>query len=332
LGFYSAIFAFTSWGFIIKLLFATGPALHTRLLVVVLLSVIFLAIEQQSTRLNNLRAVLSVVVHPIMSLASLPLQASEQTLKYFASYNQLQQENDILKKQALLHKIDLLKLKTIEKENIRLRALLEKSFTLGEQVLVAELIAINQAPYEHRVLVDKGTNFDVHAHQPVLDADGVIGQVIRALPFSSEIMLMTDPNHAISVEVNRNGLRTIAVGSGQFNRLNLPFLPNNADILSGDLLITTGLDETFPRGYPVAIVDEFIQQPNKPFAEISATPIAKLNRSREVLIVWGDSKPVPLIASEEDKPHPQLTLPKNDAEKTPEVSDSKPAEVTNVVE
>ena len=299
---------------------------------VVLISVIFLAIEQQTTRLNNFRAVLSVVVHPIMSLASLPLQASEQTLKHLASYTQLQQENDLLKKQALLHKIDLLKLKTIEKENIRLRALLEKSFTLGEQFLVAELIAINQAPYEHRVLVDKGINFDVHEHQPVLDADGVIGQVTRALPFSSEVMLMTDPNHAISVEVNRNGLRTIAVGSGKFNRLNLPFLPNNADISSGDLLITTGLDETFPRGYPVAIVDEFIQQPNKPFAEISATPVAKLNRSREVLIVWGDSKAVPLTASEEDKPYPESVLPENNLEKSSEKPLSKPVEASSVVE
>jgi rod shape-determining protein MreC len=206
----------------------------------------------------------------------------------------LQKENDVLKQQVLLYKTDLLKLDNLEKENIRLRALLEKSFVLGEQVLVAELIAVNQAPYDHIVVVDKGTHFGIHPKQPVLDANGVFGQVLRVSPFSAEIMLITDPNHALSVEVSRNGLRTIAVGSGQYNRLNLPFLPNNADILPGDTLVTSGLDEVFPQGYPVATIDQFISQPNKPFADISATPIAQLDKSREVLIVWSKSKPVPL--------------------------------------
>lgn len=293
------------WNFIIKLLFATGPSPNTRLLVVILISVVLLGIERRSIRLDNFRAALSVLVYPLQLIASFPIQATENIIQYLSLNTSLQQENSVLKQQALIHKIDLLKLKTLEKENIRLRALLEKSFTIGEQVLVAELIAVNQAPYEHRVLVDKGTNFGVHIKQPVLDANGIVGQVTRAFPFSSEVMLMTDPNHALSVEVNRNGLRTIAVGSGKFNQLKLPFLPNNTDILPGDLLITSGLDKTFPRGYPVAIVETVKQQLNKPFAEVIATPVAQLNRSREVLIVWSDSKPVPLTASDEDKPQAQ---------------------------
>jgi rod shape-determining protein MreC len=229
--------------------------------------------------------------------------------KYSVSYSQLQAENTALKQQTLLHKTDLLKLATLEKENIRLRALLEKSYKLGEQVMVAELIAVNQAPYEHIVVVDKGTHFGIHSKQPVLDANGVVGQVIRALPLSSEVMLITDPNHAISVEVSRNGLRTIAVGSGQYNRLNLPFLPNNADIVPGDLLITSGLDGTFPQGYPVAIVDKFIQQPNKPFADIFATPVAHLDRDREVLITWNNSKLIPLGVVAKDQPANTHTPP-----------------------
>lgn len=250
---------------------------------------------------------LSIVVYPIQSLVSLPLQVTEQMFKYSVSYSKLQEENAALRKQSLVHKTDLLKLSTLEKENIRLRALLEKSFKLGEQVLVAELISVNQAPYEHIVVVDKGSHFGIHPKQPVLDADGVVGQVIRSLPLSSEIMLITDPNHAISVEVTRNGLRTIAVGSGQYNRLNLPFLPNNADILPGDLLITSGLDNTFPQGYPVAVVDQFIQQPNKPFADISATPVAHLDRDREVLIAWNNAKLIPLGTT--DKPQSANTPP-----------------------
>jgi rod shape-determining protein MreC len=131
--------------------------------------------------------------------------------------------------------------------------------------------------------------------------------VIRALPFSSEVMLITDPNHAISVEVQRNGLRTIAVGSGRYNRLNLPYLPNNSDIVAGDTLITSGLDDTFPQGYPVAIVDQFIKQPNKPFAEISATPIANLDRDREVLITWNNAKRIQLGIENKPQPIPTPT-------------------------
>jgi rod shape-determining protein MreC len=263
--------------------------------------------DQHSSRLDSVRATLSVITYPIQSLVNLPIQLFKQTLKYSVSYSKLQEENAQLKQKSLLHKTDLLKLSTLEKENIRLRALLEKSFKLGEQVLVAELIAVNQAPYEHIVVVDKGTNFDVYPKQPVLDATGVVGQVIRALPFSSEVMLITDPNHAISVEVQRNGLRTIAVGSGRYNRLNLPYLPNNSDIVAGDTLITSGLDDTFPQGYPVAIVDQFIKQPNKPFAEISATPIANLDRDREVLITWNNAKRIQLGIENKPQPIPTPT-------------------------
>lgn len=273
-----------------------------------MLSVVLLVVDQRTTHLRGARAVLSVLVYPMQSLVSLPMQLVNQAFKYSVSYSKLQEENVALKRQNLLHKTDLLKLGTLEKENIRLRALLEKSFKLGEQVLVAELIAVNQAPYEHVVVVDKGTHFGIYPKQPVLDADGVVGQVIRALPLSAEVMLITDPNHAISVEVARNGLRTIAVGSGRYNRLNLPFLPNNADILPGDKLITSGLDNTFPQGYPVAVVDQFIQQPNKPFADISATPAAHLDRDREVLIIWNNAKPIPLGATAKERPPTQPNI------------------------
>jgi rod shape-determining protein MreC len=182
----------------------------------------------------------------------------------------------------------------LEKENIRLRVLLENSFQLGEQVLVAELLSVKLAPYEHTVVVNKGSRFGIHTQQPVLDANGIVGQVIRVLPNSAEVMLITDPGHAIPVEVNRNGLRTIAFGSGQSNRLHLPFLANNADIVPGDLLVTSGLGGGFPAGYPVAVVDKFEARPDKSFATIYATPKAQLETSREFLIVWSDSTPVEL--------------------------------------
>lgn len=246
--------------------------------------------------MDSLRTTLSFFVDPLKYLVDLPTVLVEQTADSVSSYRALKKENERLREEQLIDQTRLLKFAALEKENIRLRALLENSFKLGEQVLVAELLSVNTAPYEHIVVVNKGTRFGVHPQQPVLDANGVVGQVFRALPFSSEIMLITDPNHAIPVQVNRNGLLTIAVGSGQLNRLVLPFLPGNADIRPGDLLITSGLGGTFPQGYPVAVVDEFTSQPNKAFVSLTATPKAQLDRNRELMIVWSNSTPVPLIS------------------------------------
>jgi len=264
--------------------------------VAIIASVALLATEHKSQQLDPLRTTLSFFIDPLKYLVDLPTVLVKNATNTVSSYETLKRENKRLREEQLIHQTRLLKFAALEKENIRLRALLENSFKLGEQVLVAELLSINMAPYEHIVVVNKGTRFGVHPQQPVLDANGVVGQVFRALPFSSEIMLITDPNHAIPVQVNRNGLLTIAVGSGQLNRLVLPFLPGNADIRPGDLLITSGLGGTFPQGYPVAVVDEFTSQPDKAFVSITATPKAQLDRNRELMIAWSNSTPVPLIS------------------------------------
>jgi rod shape-determining protein MreC len=263
--------------------------------VAVISSIALLVTEHRSTQLDTLRMSLSYLVDPLKYAVDLPSAIIRQTSESLGSYASLVSENASLRDEQLVRQTQLLKLDALEKENVRLRALLENSFKLGEQVLIAELLSINTDPYEHILVVNKGTNFGVHEQQPVLDANGVVGQVFRALPLTSEIMLITDPNHAIPVQINRNGLLTIAVGSGQLNQLNLPFLPRNADIRPGDLLITSGLGGTFPQGYPVAVVDEFTSQPNKS-ANITATPKSLLDRNRELMIVWSHSAPVPLIS------------------------------------
>lgn len=256
------------------------------------MSIILLVIEHRGTGMDRTRSLLSILVYPIQLLVSVPLELAEDAFTVAISYSALKNENKILKQKRLVDNIKLLKHVALENENIRLRGLLENTFKLGEQVLVAELLSVNLVPYEHVVVVNKGTRLGVTVKRAVLDANGVVGQVIRALPLSAEIMLITDPNHAIPVQVARNGLRAIAVGSGYINRLNLPFLPHNADILVGDLLITSGLGGTFPQGYPVAVVDSFTVQPHALFANVHATPQAKLDTSRELLIVWRNSAPV----------------------------------------
>jgi rod shape-determining protein MreC len=245
---------------------------------------------------------LAFAVYPLQTLASLPVDAYTSISGTVISYLELQKENQRLKEAKLVNDAKLLKLDALEKENIRLRVLLENSFQLGEQVLIAELLSVKLVPYEHTVVVNKGSRFGVHPKQPVLDANGIVGQVIRALPNSSEVMLITDPDHAIPVEVNRNGLRTIAFGTGQPNRLHLPFLANNADVIPGDLLVTSGLGGGFPAGYPVAVVDKFEARPDKSFANIYATPTAQLEKSREFLIVWSDTNPI--FIGDQNKPKP----------------------------
>lgn len=251
-------------------------------------------LDLHTNKLKPLRDTLSVLVYPIQYIVAAPSRLYNNGIESLGSYQELLVENADLKQQHLINNAKLLRFAALEKENIRLRSLLDSSFKLGEQVLVAELIAVNLAPYEHIVVVNKGSQFGVHMGQSVLDDDGIVGQVSRVLPLSAEIILITDPNHAIPVQVNRNGLRTIAIGSGQLNKLSLPFLPNNADILPGDLLVTSGLGGIFPQGYPVAVVESFVQQPDKPFAIIHATPKAALNTNRELLIVWNNEQVIPL--------------------------------------
>lgn len=263
-------------------------------MVAILVALVLLVVDYRTPRLQQVRAVLSFFTYPLQVLASLPVGSIKSLSDVVISYAALQNENRRLKEAQLINDAKLLKLDALEKENIRLRVLLENSFRLGEQVLVAELLSVTLEPYEHTVMVNKGSRFGVHPRQPVLDAHGIVGQVIRALPSSSEVMLISDPDHAIPVEVNRNGLRTIAFGTGQPNRLHLPFLAKNADIIPGDLLVTSGLGGGFPPGYPVAVVDKFETRPDKSFANIYATPTAQLETSREFLIVWSDSNPVVL--------------------------------------
>lgn len=259
-----------------------------------MVAIALLVTDFRTQQLNPLRSLLSMLTYPLQVIASMPVDTVKSMSETVVSYVELQKENRRLKETQLINDARLLKLAALEKENIRLRMLLENSFQLGEQVLIAELLSVKLMPYEHTVVVNKGTRFGVHPEQPVLDANGVVGQVVRALPSSAEVMLITDPDHAIPVEVNRNGLRTIAFGTGQPNRLQLPFLAKNADIVPGDLLVTSGLGGVFPAGYPVAVVDKFETRPDKSFANIYATPKAQLETSREFLIVWSDSTPVVL--------------------------------------
>jgi len=202
------------------------------------------------------------------------------------SRNELEKELARLNAERLVTSARLQKFNALETENARLRALLDARPQARDRARVAEILSVDANPYSHSLVIDAGTQDGVTDGQALIDADGVVGQVIKAGLMTSQAMLISDTDHALPVEVNRNGLSTIVVGSGTIDRLELPFVVNNADIRVGDLLVTSGLGGAFPAGYPVAIVDSVTRVPHEPYAEVTATPAASLGQVREVMLIF----------------------------------------------
>ncbi len=270
-----------------------------------------MSLDHRQQHMENVRSVLSVVLYPIQYLIGLPRDTGLWLSENLASRQALLEENERLHKRQLLLEFQLQKLEALQAENDRLRELLDSSFKVGERVLIAELLAVDMAPFTRRLTLNKGRYDDVYRGQPVLDAAGVLGQVVAVTPLTSTAMLITDPSHALPVAVNRNGLRAIAVGTGEPNRLELSHIPNTADIEIGDLLITSGLGGRFPAGYPVARVTHIERNPDLPFARIEAEPTGNLESSREVLLVW--TAPQPGEEREQDIREKQAGAPVPDA-------------------
>ena len=236
--------------------------------------------------LDALRSGLMVVVYPLVYAANLPASLSAKVRLRMATEAQLRDENTVLHRENLVLKGRLQQFDALEAENRRLRDLLGSSFKIGDRVLAAEILGVDLNPYRQQLMIDKGSTLGVYVGQPVLDANAVMGQVVRVDPLTATVLLITDADHTLPVRVSRNGLRTLAAGTGTINRLELPHLTNNADIQVGDELFTSGLDGRFPAGYPVARVVEVRIEPGKPFATVVAEPNARLDRAREALLVW----------------------------------------------
>jgi len=271
----------------------------------VLLSIGFMTVDHREHHLDSVRGGLSVLVYPLQWLVDLPGSTSEWFRESLSTRRELQEENASLRTQQLLLNTQLQKLESLEAENRRLLALLDSSFQVGKRpMLIAGLLSVDMDPYRHQIELNKGTLDHLFEGQPLLDSQGMMGQLIHVGPFTSTAMLITDPSHAIPVQVNRNGLRTIALGTGSIDRLELPHIPDNADIRIGDLLVTSGLGGRFPPGYPVAEVIDVEQDPGRAFSRVTARPRALLDRSREVLVVWPPELegPPPPPASTADEP------------------------------
>lgn len=261
-----------------------------RLLVLTVLSVALMVVDARFDALKPLRSQLGQVLTPLYWLAERPVRLWESVGQQFSSRDELIAENEKLKAEALLLQRRLQKLATLTEQNVRLRELLNSAALVDEQVLVGELIGIDPNPFTHRILIDKGEKDGVTLGQPVLDALGLMGQVVEVMPYTARVLLLTDTTHSIPVQVNRNGLRAIAVGTGNPEQLELRHVADTADIKEGDLLVSSGLGQRFPAGYPVATVKEVIHDSGQPFAVVRAVPTARLNRSRYLLLVFSDQR------------------------------------------
>ncbi len=262
------------------------PALGFRVLALILVSILVMYLDHRENHLDFIRKTVGAAVYPVRLAVDAPVRLWHWLGETTTSRNELELELGRLKAERLLTNARLQRLTALEAENARLRALLDARNRVRDEVRVAEILAVDANPYEHNLVIGVGSRDGVYDGQALVDASGVVGQVIKTGVMTSQAVLISDADHALPVEVNRNGLRTIAVGTGEIDRLDLPFLPNNADIRAGDLLVTSGLGGAFPAGYPVAVVDSVTRIPQEPFADVTATPAAALDQVREVMLIW----------------------------------------------
>ena len=261
-----------------------------RFLVLVVLSVTLMVVDARFTLLKPVRSQMSLVLMQSYWITDFPQRLWQGVASQFGSRTELVADNEKLKTENLLLQGRMQKLAALTEQNVRLRELLNSSALVNEKVEVAELIGMDPNPFTHRIIINKGERDGVVLGQPVLDARGLMGQVVELMPYTSRVLLLTDTTHSIPVQVNRNGLRAIASGTGNPERLELRHVADTADIKVGDLLVSSGLGQRFPAGYPVATVKEVIHDSGQPFAIVRAVPTAALNRSRYLLLVFSDSR------------------------------------------
>ncbi|WP_407644325.1 rod shape-determining protein MreC [Entomomonas moraniae] len=254
-----------------------------------ILAIIVMIVDARFEVLVPVRHKIAIITTQVYSITNIPSKLWDTAVEQFSSHSELLSENERLKAQSLLLEQRLQKLASITQQNARLRELLNSASLVDEKAVVSELIGIDPNPTTFRYLIDKGSNDGVFVGQSVLDATGVMGQVVDVTSYSAWVILITDTTHSIPVMVNRNGLRAIASGTGE-DLLEIRYVPNNEDIKVNDLLVSSGLGGNFPSGYPVATVSDIKNDTGSPFATIYAKPTAALNRSRYVLLIFTHKK------------------------------------------
>ncbi|MCB2388348.1 MULTISPECIES: rod shape-determining protein MreC [Oceanospirillaceae] len=257
-----------------------------RVLGIVVLALALMWLDSHAPWLQSVRYITGYLLAPAQQVALVPSAIGNWFGESAASRQELTNENKQLTARNLVLELRAQRLAALEAENIELRELLSASEQVDDRVLVTAVVAVDPDPFSQQILINKGGEDGVFIGQPVLDAYGLLGQVIDVMPYSARVLMIADSNHAIPVQVNRNGVRAIAVGTGALDELELIYVPNTADIIKGDLLVSSGLGGRYPRGYPVATVTKVENIPGKSFAAVTAEPSAHLDRSRHLLLVF----------------------------------------------
>ena len=257
-----------------------------RVMVLVAISVATMLVDHRTQQFEGLRNILQTVVYPVMFISTIPREVIRGVSGSMESSSELKTDNESLRQENLLLHSRLEKLHSLEADNLRLKRLLGQSDQIAEHVLLAELVEVSLEPYTQKISLNKGSRDGVYVGQPVINGDGVVGQVVHTSQFQSTVTLLTDPGSAVPVMVIRNGLRSILYGTGVRNKLSLPYLTADADIRIGDVLISSGMGGRFPTGYPVATVIEIKQEPSDEFLTINTLPVTQLDHGREVLLIW----------------------------------------------
>lgn len=247
--------------------------------------------------LSSVRSSIATGLAPVYWLGNAPSEFGNWAAGLFENKEDLQQENEDLKARLMILERRALKYAALASENNELRRLMNSSEVLDDRVIVGEVVGVSPDPFSHEVIINKGRSDGLRPGQAVLDAQGLMGQVVQTSQITSRVLLVSDSSHAVPVEVVRNGLRAILLGTGDSSTLDLVHVPDTADIREGDLLVSSGLGGRFPRGYPVAEVSLIDKEPGEPFVSIEAEPRAELNQSRLVLVVFPPSVP--------EEPEPQ---------------------------
>jgi rod shape-determining protein MreC len=263
--------------------FHRGPSPLARLAFFGLVSIALLVADSRFRYLENLRQVVAVVLYPLQRAAQLPGEAFSYVATYFSSQRALADENASLKRRLVAEATAVQGYPLVRQENARLAALLDLRTRYGGAATAVEVLYTGRDPFTQKVFVDRGADAGILPGQAVIDAEGVVGQVTRVFPYMAEVTLLTDKDHAVPVRVMRNGVRSVLFGSGAGRLPELRFSAPNADIEVGDVLVTSGIDGTYPPGLAVAQVAGIERDTGRMFARISATPLASVDRSRHLL-------------------------------------------------
>lgn len=289
--------------------FIQGPRPFSRLMFFCTLSLVMMAVDARFDYLSQVRQSFSAALHPLEVLASAPNEWGRNISTYFSSHNQLIQDNFKLRQQALMDHAALQRLATIQAENAHLRSLLAGDAPIIPQATLGEVMHMGRDPFSNIITLNRGQRHHIASGQAVVDEQGVIGQITRVYPFTSEVTLITDKKLSIPIQIERNQLRAIAFGEGKRNTLDIPYLPTSVDIKVGDKLVTSGIDGVYPAGLAVAVVTQIQQGQDSPFAKIISRPIAGVNNHKHVLILQTPTTPA-VNPANENKP----MLPRNSAQ------------------